>query len=601
MTRARHRQTGGGRTGGILLGGLVLLVSAPTPGTAQAPAPDPVLKVSAVVGKSVYLLDPTQDPSGQDPIRVVVSVVNPLAPAGAGGASDPNAVLTSEGFLAERFHLFLDCRDPNGKRVIAFERVAEGEGANPLVLEVDGKLVPVAPAEAVPPQTTKRTIMPEMRAYYPLTTAGFWSCRLAKPFVRYTALLRTVGGIPFVGLTNDVVAFGGQLESRPPLQFALVADGDGDGTCFPVADVRLCADPRPDCNDGNPAVHPGAPEVPNNGIDDDCDAATVDVPAGPPPGTLLVEAIAHVVQGVGNKPPVTREPIPLLPVRVFDTGPGSCVDQTVMGKSWRQFPTIWRECPTLPELVRLTSDPEGEASCMVPSGKKHLVIGEYPPGAGLPKVYIGSHVGRIAPAETRQTTLRVIVDGNGDPRPAKVKRWMGSELSIVQPEYIEWDSRQELYPFVLESEGDWTVRTRLKPPKGFVADVKTLTEEVTAEVEAVQFTLTDRGTNWTYTTVTYELKQKRKKEKIKSKIGIKLSMELAEEKNLTIYGEKKETKRKKDKQHRKERKDRKHKDHKNYKKHKTHTKYKKAEKGKRHANELIGKRHRNDRRGEADD
>ncbi len=531
-TSTRH---GGRRIAGLGIVMLALLLRAPTPAAAQVP--DPVLKASAVVDKSVYLLDPTQDPSGQDPIRVVVSVVNPLAPAGAGGATDPNAVLTSEGFLAERFHLFLDCRDPNGKRVIAFERQAEGEGPNPLVLEVDGQLVPVAPAEAVPPQTTKRTIMPEMRAYYPLTTAGFWSCRMAKPFVRYTALLRTVGGIPFVGLTNDVVAFGGQLESRPPLQFALVADGDGDGFCFPVADARLCADPRPDCDDVNGAVHPGAVEVPNNGVDDDCDATTGDVPAGPPPGTLQVEALAHVMQGGGNKPAVTREPIPLLPVRVFATGPGSCVDQTVTGKSWRQFPTIWRECATLPQLVGLTSDPAGTASFTVPSGTEYLAIGEYPPGAAVPKVYVGSNVGGIDPGQTKQTTLRVIVDSNGDVRAGKYKKQTGSLLYIVEPEYIEWDSTQELYPFVLESEGDWTVTTSVTPPEGFVADQPSLTEEVTTEVKAVQFTLTDVGSLWTPTGVCELITHNGQTEGSWSTVEVKLAPSLAAERDVSVYGE----------------------------------------------------------------
>ena len=64
-------------------------------------------------------------------------------------------------------------------------------------------------------------------------------------------------------------------------------DGDGDGfgdpadlACLCVAAGGYTAATGGDCDDGNPDVNPGHPEVVCNGIDDDCDAATADAPDG---------------------------------------------------------------------------------------------------------------------------------------------------------------------------------------------------------------------------------------------------------------------------------------------------------------------------------
>ena len=53
-------------------------------------------------------------------------------------------------------------------------------------------------------------------------------------------------------------------------------DGDGDGW-------RANAD----CDDANADVRPARTEIFENGIDDDCDAGTADVPPGGAPGRLL--------------------------------------------------------------------------------------------------------------------------------------------------------------------------------------------------------------------------------------------------------------------------------------------------------------------------
>ena len=63
-------------------------------------------------------------------------------------------------------------------------------------------------------------------------------------------------------------------------------DGDGDG--YAASSVLSCGSPGTDytdlvlpisdCDDSNPAINPGVSEIPNNGFDDDCDPATLDIP-----------------------------------------------------------------------------------------------------------------------------------------------------------------------------------------------------------------------------------------------------------------------------------------------------------------------------------
>jgi hypothetical protein len=133
--------------------------------------------------------------------------------------------------------------------------------------------------------------------------------------------------------------------------------------------------------------------------------------------------------------------------------------------------------------------------------------------------------------------LQVIQNAKNEKVPAKYRRLTGSELLIIEPEYVEWDSTQELYPFIFDSVGDWSVTTAVSPPEGFVSDYKNLSEVVKSGVEAVQFTITDIGSKWVPTGVTFTVKHKGKTTKLTDKIGLKLTPELAKKKGLSIYGQ----------------------------------------------------------------
>ncbi len=76
-----------------------------------------------------------------------------------------------------------------------------------------------------------------------------------------------LGASATVGIQDPAGGDGLNIGCFEPLldsawRIAPCADGDGDGSCSPF-----------DCDGGDPSVHPGAPEVCDDGIDQDCDGA----------------------------------------------------------------------------------------------------------------------------------------------------------------------------------------------------------------------------------------------------------------------------------------------------------------------------------------
>jgi hypothetical protein len=97
------------------------------------------------------------------------------------------------------------------------------------------------------------------------------------------------------------------------------------------------------------------------------------------------------------------------------------------------------------------------------------VIGEYIDENGK-KLYIGVSVGTLPGDAVVEKYLQVIVNAKNEKLPGKSRKLTGSELLIIEPEYVEWSEGSELYPFIFQSIGDWSVTTSIEPPEGFVAD-----------------------------------------------------------------------------------------------------------------------------------
>jgi len=119
-------------------------------------------------------------------------------------------------------------------------------------------------------------------------------------------------------------------------------------------------------------------------------------------------------------------------------------------------------------------------------------------------------------------------DNKGGKKPAKIKRVTGSELLIYEPEYVVWDSSTAFYPFVFQTIDEWGVSVSVEPPEGIVTNSgSSLSTDVVNEVEALQFELSDVGTDWSPVGVTFEVEHKGKSQIIKSEVGTALTPDFA--------------------------------------------------------------------------
>ncbi len=442
-------------------------------------------------------------------------------------------LLTRAGFSGEPWEVLLVFSNTvTGATITAHQTLGDpnAEDTPPTVVWiVDGaginRKIYVKNVETVGSTFTRTVGLADVQQLYDLVP-GAYTVQVLIPFQRYEASQLVGGAAP-----STSAVFEGFLTSNV-VGLTVLADVDGDGWTVTEADQNGPTPIAVDCNDDNAAINPGATEIQGNGIDDDCNAATSDAVVVNPATVTIIAELFEV--GGGSQPGTSKSPLVDLPVQLFDRT-STCVG--LFGTSWQHFASLWGSSCPAPANGR--TDGTGTLVMTVPPGE-YLAIAEYEVPGGE-TIYAGKNVGAVTSGESLAKGLKVILKSNGQTVPGKSQKFTGSELYIIEPEYVEWDSTQELYPFIFESVGDWTVTTTVAPPEGFVADHESLSTEVNSTLEAVQFTVTDVGSDWVATEVTYELthpgkEKKVKKTKVKHKIGVRLSKELAEAKGLTRWG-----------------------------------------------------------------
>ncbi|MFC1788407.1 thrombospondin type 3 repeat-containing protein [Thermodesulfobacteriota bacterium] len=246
-------------------------------------------------------------------------------------------------------------------------------------------------------------------------------------------------------------------------------------------------------------------------------------------GTFLEWNHVHTV-GCGENPGAYKAPNVGMIAKVFDASSESCAG--LIGIEYPYYGEIYNTCESINEVV---THGQGEAIFALPEGD-YVVIGHYTEDNA--DIYVRRNAHGILPGKDTYKHSQVIIKCDKKKVSTKCSKYEGSELLLIEPEYVEWSSETELYPFIFESVGDWTVTTSVTPPEGFVADNEALSAAVNNEIEVVQFTITDIGSRWIPTKVKHKIKHKKQKEiTVTSEVGIKLTPELAQEKGVGIYGE----------------------------------------------------------------
>lgn len=247
------------------------------------------------------------------------------------------------------------------------------------------------------------------------------------------------------------------------------------------------------------------------------DSVDVDVDYG---STIIVKALRLIV-GLGRHPSLSKEPIVDTEVCAYDRSNGSCAD-TMCPQVFGKFQCIVDNCEP---VSCATTDDNGIASLDVPPGK-YFVIAEDLSQILLPDP-LGHVVGQVDCGETKVAHLRQIVRGDNRRFACIISRLTGSELLIVEPEEMVWDGTVQDYPFVFESIGDWDVTVTVEPPDGFVADEESITEEVDNADEAVQFTITEIGSDLVPTKTTFDVMHNGRRRVVKSSVDIKMTEKYA--------------------------------------------------------------------------
>ncbi len=248
-------------------------------------------------------------------------------------------------------------------------------------------------------------------------------------------------------------------------------------------------------------------------------------PTPGPHGTLDVTYIVHHVDDDSKHPHHHKVFVEGATIRVFIRG-ASCADNLFVTKQPKHWGPIFETCPFIASGI---TDENGNVEIDAPPtgtnpNLDYVIIGKTPPGFpdndddDPDALYSGKQVNNLKVNQDKDVKLRKVRLYNGHVVPCGDDEDWGTHLVIVTPDYMDWNDTVELYPFIMEADGEWQVTTSINPPEGFVPDEPEITTTVADGDSATQFTLTDVGSTWTEVGVTHNILHKGKRIKHTHKV-----------------------------------------------------------------------------------
>lgn len=230
--------------------------------------------------------------------------------------------------------------------------------------------------------------------------------------------------------------------------------------------------------------------------------------------TIQIVAALHTV-GSGTNPGTNKSPL-ALDLRVYDKAVVGSPDPKDFGTTWNSGTRIVAPLALIsgPNAVNIGGGTANQYNIIVPASPNSLTSGSYlvigKATVDGQTVYVGSSTDPLTANSTTQRFLQVIKNASGKSMPATTTAVPGSLLLIVEPAYLEFTNDTELLPIVFESiDGTWSDVVQANPPEGFVSTPGALTVDVsTSQLKAVQFTVKDVGSAWTFTKITHRIKHK---------------------------------------------------------------------------------------------